>query len=76
MSLELALIEWIINTLQPFVVVEKPSFQRIFKCIQHQLPLPTRDTIRNRITGRLSNRYLSLKEEFELASFVSLFLDE
>jgi hypothetical protein len=45
MSLEQALIEWIINTLQPFVVVEKPFFQQIFECIQHELPLRTRDTI-------------------------------
>jgi hypothetical protein len=45
MSLEQALIEWIIDTLQPFVVVEKPSFWRVFECIQHKLPLQTRDTI-------------------------------
>jgi hypothetical protein len=34
-SLEQAILEWIVNTLQPFVVVERPSFQRIFECIQH-----------------------------------------
>jgi hypothetical protein len=45
MSLEQALIEWIIDTLQPFVVVEKPFFRRIFECIQHELPLQTGDTV-------------------------------
>lgn len=33
MSLEEAVLAWIIDTLQPFTVVEKPSFQRIFECL-------------------------------------------
>ena len=57
------------------MVVEKPSFRRIFECIQHELPLQTRDTVWNCIMGRLDDRYSSLKEELELALSVSLSLD-
>jgi hypothetical protein len=75
MSLEQAILEWIVDTLQPFVVVEKHSFQRIFECIQHELPLRSGDTVRNRIMGQLNSRYSRLKEELELASSISLSLD-
>lgn len=57
------------------MVVEKPSFQRIFECIQHQLPLQTGDVVRTRIMGQLDDRILSLKDELELASSISLSLD-
>jgi len=75
MSLEQAIIEWIINTFQPFVAVEKPSFQRIFECIQHELPLRSGDTVRERIMSQVNDRYLTLKDELELVSSVSLSLD-
>jgi hypothetical protein len=74
MSLEQAILEWIVGTLQPFVVVEKHSFQRIFECIQHEPPLRSGDTVRNRIMGQLNSRYSRLKE-LELASSISLSLD-
>jgi hypothetical protein len=47
MSLEQAILEWIIDTLQPFVVVEHPSFRQMFECIQQLLPLRSRDVVRS-----------------------------
>jgi hypothetical protein len=75
MSVEQAILGWIIDTFQPFVVVEHPSFQRIFECLHHQLPLRSGDVVRNRIMGQLDDRILSLKDDLELASSISLSLD-
>jgi len=75
MSVEQAILEWIIDTLQPFVVVEHPSFQWIFKCLHHQLLLRSGDVVCNCIIGQLDDRILSLKDELELASSISLLLD-
>jgi len=67
MSLEQAILEWIINTLQPFVAVEHLLFRWMFECIQHQLPLQTGNVVRNRIISQLDDYILSLKDELELA---------
>jgi hypothetical protein len=75
MSVEQAILEWIIDTLQPFVAVEHLSFQRIFKCLHHQLLLQSRDVVRKCIMGQLDDCILSLKDELELASSISLSLD-
>jgi hypothetical protein len=45
MSLEQAVLAWIIETLQPFIVVEQSLFQRIFQCIHHKLPRRNSDTV-------------------------------
>jgi hypothetical protein len=75
MSLEQAILEWIIDTLQPFVVVEHPSFRRMFECMQQLLPLRSGDVVHSRIMSQLNNSILSLTEELELASSISLSLD-
>jgi hypothetical protein len=57
MSLEEAVLAWIIDTLQPFVVVEHPLFQQIFECIQHELSLRNGDTVQQRIMGQYNQCY-------------------
>jgi hypothetical protein len=75
MSLEEAILAWIIDTLQPFIVVEHPSFQRIFQCIHQELPLRNGDTIRQRIMGQFDQCYTTLRDELQLVLSVSLSLD-
>jgi hypothetical protein len=75
MSLEQAILAWIVDTFQPFVVVEKPSFRRIFECIHQELPLRTGDVVRTRIMGQLDDALSSLRAELELCSSVSLSLN-
>lgn len=63
MSLEQAILEWIIDTLQSFVVVERPSFRRVFESIKRDLPLWNDVVVRSRIRSQLDDFYSSLGDD-------------
>lgn len=62
-SLEQAVLEWIIDALQPFVVVERPSFRHVFESIQQDLPLWNNVVVRSRIISQLDDLYSILLDE-------------
>jgi len=55
-SLEDALIHWVIETRQPFTVVEQPSFRDVFNSAGISVPVKSADTLRNRVQEEY-NRY-------------------
>jgi len=55
LSMEQALIQWVVQTRQPFTVVEHPAFQAIFEAADVELPVKGADTLYNRIKARFSD---------------------
>jgi hypothetical protein len=72
-TLEQAIKDWVINTLQPFTVVENYYFQRIFKAAGITLPIRTQEALKEKIMLDLALQQEGIKSEL-LRSCTSLSL--
>jgi hypothetical protein len=61
--MEQALIQWVVQTRQPFTVVEHPAFQAIFHATDVELPIKGADTLCNRIKARFSDSRNGIKQD-------------
>jgi hypothetical protein len=61
--MEQALIRWVVQTRQPFTVVEHPAFQGIFDTADVELPVKGADTLYNRIKARFSDSRNGIKQD-------------
>ena len=60
-GLEDAVVQWIVQTRQPFTAVEHPSFKAIFEAAMVERPLRCADTVRERIKLRFGQYRAGLK---------------
>jgi hypothetical protein len=63
LGLEQALIQWVVQTRQPFTVVEHPAFRAIFAAAEADMPIKTADTLHNRIKDKFCRGRSHLKQE-------------
>jgi hypothetical protein len=77
LSLENNIIEWVIEDVQPFTVIENKAFQKIFKDLPNiTLPFSAASTLRSRIFDRFANFREQLKYLIDnTCSKISLSLD-
>jgi hypothetical protein len=76
LSIEQALIQWVIQTRQPFTVVEQPSFQTVFEAANVKLPIKCADTLYNRIKDGFSKSRSMLKQDLvQSCDSIALSLD-
>ena len=75
LSLEQALIRWVVETRQPFTAIEHPAFQAMFTAVDANLPIKTADTLRNRIKDEFDNKRSHLRTELETCHSIALSLD-
>jgi hypothetical protein len=47
LGLKQALIQWVVQTRQPFTVIEHPAFQVIFTAVEADMLIKTADTLHN-----------------------------
>ena len=74
--MEQALIQWVVQTRQPFTVVEHPAFQGIFHAADVELPIKGADTLYNRIKARFSDSRNGIKQDLaQSCHSVALSLD-
>lgn len=75
-TVEEAICNWVVDTLQPFTVVETASFQRIFKARGLPLTLQSADTLRRRIFDQFkTSRSVLISQLDQTCNTVSLTLD-
>ena len=60
---EQALIQWVVQTRQPFTVVEHPAFKAIFQAVKADLPIKSADTLYNRVENKFVHGRDHLKQE-------------
>ena len=60
---EQALIQWVVQTRQPFIVVEHPAFKAIFQAVKADLPIKSADTLYNRVENKFVHGRDHLKQE-------------
>jgi hypothetical protein len=78
LSLEQAIVEWIVDDMQAFTVVERPSFRRIFEVLHKSIPASVRtgDSVRNYLLAKYKCYQLALIEELQAnCSTISFTLD-
>lgn len=76
LSIEQALIQWVVQTRQPFTVVENSSFQAVFEAANVKLPIKSADTLYNRIKEGFSKSRNKLKEDMaQSCNSIALSLD-
>jgi len=63
LSIEQALIQWVVQTRQPFTAVEHPAFKEIFKAARVDLPIKTADTLYNRVKNEFYKCRLKMKQD-------------
>lgn len=63
LSLEQALVRWIVQTRQPFTTVEHPSFKAIFDAAAVTVPLRRADTLRDRVKQEFRQSRDDLKRD-------------
>lgn len=61
-DVEEMLVRWVIQTRQPFTVVEHPAFRALIEATGATLPIKTADTLFNRIKEEFYSRRASVKE--------------
>ncbi|KAJ5737452.1 uncharacterized protein N7483_002577 [Penicillium malachiteum] len=62
------LVRWVIQTRQPFTVVEHPAFRALIEATGATLPIKTADTLSNRIKEEFHSRRAYKKEELARSS--------
>jgi hAT family protein len=62
-DVEQMLIQWVVQTRQPFTVVEHPAFRALFEATGTKLPFKTADTLYNRIKDEFCKSRICLKQE-------------
>jgi hypothetical protein len=62
-DVEQALIQWVVQTRQPFTVVEHPAFKAIFQAVKADLPIKSADTLYNRVGKKFVHGRDHLKQE-------------
>ncbi|KAJ5981346.1 hypothetical protein N7522_013767 [Penicillium canescens] len=67
-GLEQMLIQWVVQTRQPFTVVEHPAFRALFEATGAILPIKTADTLFNRIKEEFRKNRTCVKEELASSS--------
>ncbi|KAJ5704441.1 hypothetical protein N7536_000130 [Penicillium majusculum] len=67
-GLEQMLIQWVVQTRQPFTVVEHPAFRALFEATGAILPIKTADTLFNRIREEFCKNRTCVKEELATSS--------
>jgi hypothetical protein len=65
LTLEQALIRWVVQTRQPFAAVEHPAFRAMFATTETNLPIKTADTLRNRIEDEFCKERSRLRQELD-----------
>ncbi|EED13507.1 hypothetical protein TSTA_097630 [Talaromyces stipitatus ATCC 10500] len=50
-----ALLRWVIETQQPFTVVEHPTWKELLKSLNANCPIKTADTLQNRVQSEYSS---------------------
>jgi len=77
MTLDEAIIEWIIDTQQPFDIVDNEKWKRMWKiALSRSCPINSHQTLRRRIEKEFSNCQFRMYEELKIsAETVSLSLD-
>ncbi len=76
MSVEEALKRWVVNTRQPFTVVEHEDFQAIFTAARVSLPIRSAETLRRRIVGDFEVYRGQLREDLRVTCIsIALSLD-
>ncbi len=63
LTVEQALIQWVVQTRQPFTVVEHLAFRAIFEAAEVELPIKTADTLCNRIKNDFYKGRNKLKQD-------------
>ncbi|KAJ5240474.1 uncharacterized protein N7469_002065 [Penicillium citrinum] len=63
-----ALVQWVIQTRQPFTVVEHPAFKALIEATGAKLPIKTADTLCNRIKEAFNSTRACVKEELARSS--------
>ncbi|KAJ5100906.1 hypothetical protein N7456_006958 [Penicillium angulare] len=58
-----ALVQWVIQTRQPFTVVEHPAFKGLIEATGAKLPIRTADTLFNKIKEAFNSTRVCVKEE-------------
>lgn len=61
-GVEEMLVRWVIETRQPFTVVEHPAFRALIEATGATLPIKTADTLFNRIREEFHSSRASVKE--------------
>ena len=75
-GLEQAVVQWIVQTRQPFTAVEHPSFRAIFEAAMIDSPLRCADTVRERIKVQFDQYRAQLKLDLaKQCSSIALSLD-
>ncbi|XP_063073764.1 uncharacterized protein LOC134464219 [Engraulis encrasicolus] len=74
-SVDQAVMNFVIQSLQPFSVVDQPSFQQLLKDLQPNAPLMSRTTLRRRIDDAALKMKRTMKEAM-LSSVELSFLEE
>lgn len=67
-GVEEMLVRWVIQTRQPFTVVEHPAFRALIEATGASLPIKTADTLFNRIKEEFHSSRASVKEELARSS--------
>ncbi|KAJ9480587.1 hypothetical protein PENNAL_c0164G05839 [Penicillium nalgiovense] len=67
-GLEQMLIQWVVQTRQPFTVVEHPAFRALFAATGATLPIKTADTLFNRIKEDFRKNRNRVKQELARSS--------
>ncbi|EED11685.1 conserved hypothetical protein [Talaromyces stipitatus ATCC 10500] len=71
-----ALLRWVIETQQPFTVVEHPTWKELLKSLNANCPIKTADTLRNRVQSEYSSWRNRLKQDLaDTCRSISLSLD-
>lgn len=71
-----ALLRWVIETQQPFTVVEHPTWKELLKSLNASCPIKTADTLRNRVQSEYSSWRGRLKQDLaDTCQSISLSLD-
>ena len=63
MSMEQALVQWVVQTRQPFTVIEHPAFQAIFHAADIELPVKGADTLCHWVKARFSDSRSDIKQD-------------
>jgi hypothetical protein len=67
-GVEEMLIRWVIQTRQPFIIVEHPAFKALIEATGASLPIKTADTLSNRIKEEFHSHRAYVKDELKRSS--------
>ncbi|KAJ5544026.1 hypothetical protein N7494_005305 [Penicillium frequentans] len=67
-GVEEMLIRWVIQTRQPFTIVEHPAFKALIEATGASLPIKTADTLSNRIKEEFHSHRAYVKDELKRSS--------